>query len=282
MQQTRFDDFYSVLHAAAHKKIDPDWLTWFIGFTEGDGGLHTYNNNRSCLFGITQKEEDILLEIQTTLGFGKVYFDSSSNAYRYRVTSKADLFKLAILFNGKFATKNKINQLKSLIDVLNVDALSEEKLIFNSNPFIPSLNDSWLSGFTTAEGSFIAGVVNQKAKKSIVDSEGNIGIEEIMYRLVRIRFVLDQKEESILLHIKNLFGVGNIQKTSDFGVYRFNVVSIKSNNVVVDYFLAHPPKGKKLSAFIKWKSIREMLLEKKHLKEGGIELIEELAKDINN
>jgi hypothetical protein len=84
-----------------------------------------------------------------------------------------------------------------------------------------------------------------------VDSEGNIGIKEIMYRIVRIRFVLDQKEESILLHIKNLFGVGNIQKTSDFGVYRFNVVSIKSNNVVVDYFLAHPPKGKKLSAFIK-------------------------------
>lgn len=267
-----FKDFYSV-----HKHIDPDWLTWFIGFTEGDGGLHTYN--RSCLFGITQKEEDILLEIKSVLGFGKVYFDSSSNAYRFRVSSKDYILKLAILFNGKFATENKINQLKSWIDVLNADS---EKLIFNPNPFIPSLNDSWLSGFTTAEGSFIVGVVNQKAKKNIVDREGNIGVEEVTYQLVRVRFVIEQKEESIILHIKNIFGVGNTQKTADFGMFRFNVGSIKSTTVVVDYFLAYPPKGSKSSAFLKWKHIREMLLEKKHLKEGGIELIKELAKSINN
>jgi len=270
--QTQFNDFYSV-----HKYIDPDWLTWFIGFTEGDGGLHTYN--RSCLFGLTQKDEDILLEIQSTLGFGRVYFDSSSNAHRFRVTSKEDILKLAILFNGKFATKNKINQLKSWIDVLNADSV---KLIFNPNPFRPSLNDSWLSGFTTAEGSFIVGVVNQKTKKNIIDSEENIGVKEVIYQLVRVRFVIEQKEESIILYIKNLFGVGNIQKTSDIGMFRFNVGSIKSNAVVVDYFLAYPPKGQKLSAFIKWKSIRDMLLEKKHLKEGGIELIKELAKSINN
>ena len=51
--------------------------------------------------------------------------------------------KLAILFNGNFATINKINQLKLWIDVLNADSV---KLTFNPNPFLPSLNDSWLSG----------------------------------------------------------------------------------------------------------------------------------------
>lgn len=273
-KSTNFDDFYSV-----HKYIDPDWLTWFIGFSEGDGGLHVFNNNKSCLFGITQKEEDILLEIQSTLGFGRVYFDSSSNAYRYRVNAKGDLLKLAILFNGKFATKNKIDQLKKCIDVLNVD---NEKLTFNPNPFIPTLNDSWLSGFTTAEGSFIIGIVNQKSKKEVIDSEGNIGVKEVINQVVRVRFVLEQKEEFIILHMKNLFGVGNIQTTGDPGIFRYNVGSFKSNSVIVDYFLAYPPKGKKLSAFIMWKSIREMLLNKKHLEEGGIELIREMAKSINN
>jgi hypothetical protein len=84
------------------------------------------------------------LEIKSILGFGKVYFDSSSNAYRYRVNAKGDLFKLAILFNGKFATKNKIDQLKKCIDVLNVDGFASAgyKLTFNPNPFIPTLNDS--------------------------------------------------------------------------------------------------------------------------------------------
>ena len=262
-----------------HKYIDPNWLTWFIGFTEGDGGLHTFNNDKSCLFGLTQKEEDILLEVQSTLGFGKVYFDTSSNAYRYRVSTKSDILKLAILFNGKFATKNKIDQLKAWINVLNADSV---KLTFNPNPFIPTLNDSWLSGFTTAEGSFIVGIVNQKSKKDVLDSEGNRGVKEVTYQLVRIRFVLEQKEESIILNIKNIFGVGNVQTTADTGIFRYNVGSIKSNSVIVDYFLAYPLKGKKLSAFHKWKSIREMLLEKKHLKAGGMELIGESAKSINN
>lgn len=267
-----FDDFYSV-----HKFIDPNWLTWFIGFSEGDGGLHTYN--KSCLFGLTQKEESILQEIKSVLGFGRVYFDPSANAYRYRVSTKSDILKLAILFNGKLATKNKIDQLKLWINVLNADSV---KLTFNPNPFIPTLNDSWLSGFTTAEGSFIVGVVNQKSKKEVLDSEGNIGVKEVISQLVRIRFVLEQKEESILLHIKNIFGVGNVQKTTDLGVFRYNLGSFKSNSVTVDYFLAYPLKGKKQSAFLKWKSIREMLLEKKHLEAGGIELIREMAQSINN
>jgi hypothetical protein len=131
---SKFDEFYS-----AHKYIDPNWLTWFIGFTEGDGGLHCYKYSKSCLFGLTQKEEPILQEIQSVLGFGKVYFYISANAYRYRVTTNSENLKLAILFNGKFATINKINQLKLWIDVLNADSV---KLTFNPNPFVPSLNDS--------------------------------------------------------------------------------------------------------------------------------------------
>lgn len=208
-----------------------------------------------------------------------MYFDNTANAYRYRVSTKSDILKLAILFNGKLATKNKIDQLKLWISVLNSDY---EKLTFNPNPFIPTLNDSWLSGFTTAEGSFVVSVVNQKSKKEVIDSEGNLGVKEVIYQLARIRFVLEQKEESILLHIKNIFGVGNVQKTGDIRVFRYNIGSFKSNSVTVDYFLAYPLKGKKQSAFLKWKSIREMLLEKKHLEVGGIELIREMAKSINS
>ncbi len=188
-----------------------------------------------------------------------MYFDSSANAYRYRVTNKSDILKLAILFNGRLATKNKIDQLKTWINVLNADNV---KLTFNPNPFMPTLNDSWLSGFTTAEGSFMVGVVNKKSKKEVIDSEGNLGVKEVISQLFRVRFVIEQKEQSILLHIKNLFGVGNVQKTDDLGVFRYNIGSFKSNSVTVDYFIAYPLKGKKQSAFLKWKSIREMLLEK--------------------
>lgn len=180
------------------------------------------------------------------------------------MNQKCDILKLALLFNGKLATKNKIDQLKNWINVLNAESV---KITINPNPFIPTLNDSWLSGFTTAEGScsFMVGVVNKKTIKQVIDTEGNIGVKEVVSQLFRVRFVLEQKEESILLHIKNLFGVGNVQKTGDIGVFRFNIGSFKSNTVTVYYFLAYPLKGKKQSAFLKWKTIRDMLLEKKHL-----------------
>jgi hypothetical protein len=98
---SNYDAFYS-----SHKYIDPNWLNWFIGFSEGDGGLHFYNNT-NFIFGLTQApyalwrgiEEAVLQEVLSVLGLGRVYFDSTANAYRYRVTKKSDIFKLAILFN---------------------------------------------------------------------------------------------------------------------------------------------------------------------------------------
>jgi len=95
--------------------------------------------------------------------------------------------------------------------------------------------------------------------------DGNIGIRETNFHVVRIKFVLKQKNESILLHIKNIFGVDNVNKTSDIGVFRYNLGSFKSNSVTVNYFLAYPfkdKKNKKKYAFLKWKSIQDMLLEK--------------------
>ena len=86
-------------------------MTWFIGFSEGDGSLFVYKDR--CYFTIGQKEESILQEIQSVLGFAKVYFNSSTNTYAYKVNTSSDILKLAILFNSKLATKNKISKLEN-------------------------------------------------------------------------------------------------------------------------------------------------------------------------
>jgi len=92
---------------------------------------------------------------------------------------------------------------------------------------------------------------------------GNISIRETNFHVVHIKFGTEQKDESILLHIKNIFGVGDVNKTGDIGVFRYNLGSFKSNSVTVNYFLAYPLiKGQTKHAFLKWKSIRDMLLEK--------------------
>ena len=64
----KFKNFYTLL--PLHKKtIDSDFLSWFIGFFEGDG--HFCSDGR---VKITQSSRDIqvLYRLKTTLGFGVV------------------------------------------------------------------------------------------------------------------------------------------------------------------------------------------------------------------
>jgi hypothetical protein len=58
---------------------DFNWLTWFIGFSEGDGAILTYKGRPT--FVITQKEKEILLHIQKVLGFGIVREYKSFSRY---------------------------------------------------------------------------------------------------------------------------------------------------------------------------------------------------------
>lgn len=50
-----------------HKYIDPGWLQWFIGFTEGDGAILESKGRLS--FVIAQKDVGVLYHIQEVLGF---------------------------------------------------------------------------------------------------------------------------------------------------------------------------------------------------------------------
>ena len=52
------------------KRVNQDFLQWFIGFIEGDGSFIVSKNRLS--FIINQKEERILYHIKTYLGVGKV------------------------------------------------------------------------------------------------------------------------------------------------------------------------------------------------------------------
>lgn len=66
------NDFDFVEFERIYKVIDKDFLIWFIGFSEGDGSWIVRTKRRRILFQIGQKEEEILLYIKKTLGFGIV------------------------------------------------------------------------------------------------------------------------------------------------------------------------------------------------------------------
>nr|YP_010160552.1 hypothetical protein K4Y30_mgp16 [Gymnopilus junonius]QRH17738.1 hypothetical protein [Gymnopilus junonius] len=247
----------------SNKIISKEWLTWFIGFSEGDGALLTNKNN--VRFVLTQKEGVILYQIQEVLGFGTV--KQFNNFYRYIINDTQSILLLIYIFNGNLVLPHRQKQLGNWIKVINKKLNLDLNL--NITLIKPSLLDSWLSGFTDAEGCF--NIKIQPRPNTITG-----------YR-VALRFLLDQKNaESTLLIIRDLFGYGqvNLRKNTN-GVYRYSNNSFKGLLSVHDYFLTFPLKTKKVKSFNYWDIVFTMVLNKEHLVLEGLEKIRAIAKLIN-
>lgn len=277
-----YSRFY--LNQDTSHKIDPDWLVWFIGFSEGDGSIITSINakRKRIRFVITQKEKQILCHIQQTLGFGTVRYSINGNYYRYIVENNKDIYILATLFNRNLVLPYRNFQLYKWIETLN-------KSIFNTTSSLtmrykltvqdiiqattitqlPTLNDSWISGFTDAEGNFSCLI-----KKPT--------IKHPKYKC-SIRFILDQNDaEKLFFYISSLFTGGSVyHRKNTNNVFRIEIRSIKSIKIIYHYFTHYKLKTKKQYSFQKWCVIYNILLGKEHLTTKGIEEILLLSKQIN-
>lgn len=263
------------------KSIDSSWLTWFIGFSEGDGALLSYNNRPR--FVLTQKEGKILYEIQKKLGFGKVisynHKHINSGYHRYIVEDLNEILLLASIFNGNIVLLHRQNQLEKWISILNLKYgktyLFNELNIINlkliTKLIKPSLNDSWLSGFTDAEGCFNVNIFKRSATKT-----GGAA------RVV-LRYILDQKNASELLdEIRIMFKSGRINlrpKTNN--VYRYQLDAFKSIPLLKDYFEHFPLKSKKYSSYLNWLKVFYIVRDKDHLTLDGLDNIKKIKKSIN-
>jgi len=104
-----------------------EWLTWFIGFAEGDGAIQTYGEGKRTRFVLTQKESDILYKIRYKLKIGVVkhfHFPQGKSGnkndfYRWIVDNPSHILLLAFLFNGNLALNHIIKQLALWVNALN-------------------------------------------------------------------------------------------------------------------------------------------------------------------
>ena len=132
------------------KKINTQFLEWFIGFTEGDGSFVISKNK--VYFDITQSLNDIqvLYYIKKELGFGKVLIRSEKqrNVGVFYVTSEENFLRLINIFNGNISTYYKKEQFKNWLNVFNNQY--KKNILFINRLVLPSLNTGWLSGFADA------------------------------------------------------------------------------------------------------------------------------------
>jgi hypothetical protein len=255
----------------SHKKsgkIDPAFLEWFVGFSEGDASFIVSKGR--LFFIINQKEEKVLHRIRTELGFGKV---STYNTYsRFIVADRDNVERLIHLFNGNLVLHKTNHRFELWVQQWNLLSREEKRVtLFSQNKLSSLENNGWLSGFTDADGCFNA--VQTK------DSRHSLG-----WRL-RLRFILDQKSEKDLLEkVKNLFGSGVISQRQEVDdMWRFTCTSILSHQVVTDYFNRHPLRTVKKVSFLRFTSLLRYITNRPVLPWEGkvLKRIENLIKKIS-
>lgn len=241
---------------------------WFIGFVEGDGSF-IINKDGYLEFKITQSSVDaqILFYIKKSLGFGVVRIqDKKNNTHCFRVRDKEGLSKIISVINGNIFLDTRKEQFKLWLKAYN--AKYKQNIIYLENLNKPSFKNSWLCGFTDAEGCFTCSITTP-------DNTDRIG------GLVRVRYILSQKGNYNQITYLAEMLKGKTHYLKSYGGYNITVNTTKLSNVV-EYFALYPLKTRKNIVYYNWIKIYKLVLNKKHLTNEGFNLIKKYINNINN
>lgn len=269
-----------------HKQPDISFLQWLIGFTEGNGSF-VLSKRYDLSFVITQSNRDlnILNYIKNNLNIGNIVLQSKkNNTYRYLIRNKKDLYLICLLFNGNIVLPTKnirfiqfLNRLNEYIykynKTLNIDNF---KLIIPYHYCVlPSIDNSWITGFIDAEGCFSCSILSNH------------------HANFRARFILSQKwdiNKYVLEHILSLFNIyygnnkslGTIVPHSSNNTWELRINGLNNCLNLSHYFIKYPLKSNKNISFNKFMIILNKLNNKEHLDSKIRNNIKLLCKNINN
>lgn len=249
-----FDQFYFKYNEHLPKNTLPSakFLTWFIGFTEGEGSFIVNNRGDLC-FVITQSKIDIFIleHIKEILGFGKVIPQSKTTS-RYVTQNKKEIELLIHLFNGNLILPRRKQKFEEFVKGFNT-WVTKGRIRLNTieikyTSILPSLDNSWLSGFTDGEGCFTCSINKDKG--------------------FSFNFNISQKWEQnvkILEHFCLLFNGGKVSKHTSSNAYEYRITGLVNCKNIFTYFDNYNLITKKSVSYLAWKEVHADLLNKDHL-----------------
>ena len=244
------------------------FLTWFVGFTEGEGSF-IVNNRGDLAFIVTQSTSDIkvLDHIKEILGFGKVISQSIKTS-RYITQNKREIEIIINLFNGNIILPTRKIIFNRFIEGYNnwvsKGRIRLDSVLYIDNLIYPSLSNSWLCGFTDGEGCFSC---------SIKKSKG-----------FSFNFSIAQKGKAnlpILKHLNSIFVNGIVSDHYVKDVYEYRIGGIKNCVSVFPYYDKHNLITKKSLSYLLWKSVYNDLLNRDHLDDEKRQILKEKVRLIN-
>jgi hypothetical protein len=247
---------------------------YLAGLIEGDGYITITNQDRVILsITFNLKDKPLAEKLLSYLGKGSIV-KRKSNCIELRFSHKQTLCKIIELINGKFRTP-KIYQLYKLIDWMNKKhshprGTDITKLPLNDGPI---LNDSWLSGFIDADGSFyIRDSLKQIICKFNLEQRKIYPKTNESYNLILNKICLAL---NVKLHIRE-----RISKKKSYYIIRLeNQNAIK---LLIGYLDTYPLLSSKHLDFLSWKIVFNEIINKNHMTVEGRKLVSLHKNQMNN
>lgn len=187
--------------------------------------------------------------------------DTVNNTSQFKVRKKQDIFNLIHIFNGNL--KNKNIQFKLWLTSYNS---LYNHIIKQKNTISPTgLNDSWLSGFTDAEGCFTVSATKSKLYNSTQ---------------VTVRYIVSQKSDLNLLSEISILLDGKLHYLKSYDGYNMTVSLTKLGKTIA-YFNKYNQLTKKKYSYVFWYEVYKLVIAKKHLTRQGLYLIKTLMITFN-
>lgn len=291
-------------------KLDP----WFItGFTDAEGSfMLTISKTAETRIGyrirpiyqieLSERDLELLKKIQAFFGGIGFITKATKGCLAFRVRSLEELKIIIAHFDSyplktkkradfelfKLAVSKLINKehlkLKGFKEVLSIrasmnlglsDSLKEafpgivpvvRPEVINDKVFQPQ----WLSGFISGEGCFFV---------NLSKSDTNL----IGYK-VSLLFTLTQhsRDLELLESIKEYLGCGAVKQSSSRAICILKVIKFSDNfEKIIPFINKHKIFGVKLSDFIDWCEVAELINSKKHLTPEGLEKIKLIKARMN-
>ena len=249
------------IHVPKHlKPLNDEQLGHYLaGLIDGDGH---FSSQQQLIIVFNSSDIHLAYYIKKIIGFGQVKKVKLKNAYIYIISNKEGIIRILNLINGKLRTLNKFNQV--INNILTHPKFSEEAGEFNINETNDFYNH-WIAGFSDADASFQIKIVKRDNKPRPE---------------IRLNFQIDQKDNNILLQIKDIFG-GNIGYRKNQDTYYYGSTSFGSAKKVINYFDNFHLQSSKHNNYLKWRKAYILIQNSKHLTEIGIEKICLLKNSMN-
>ena len=249
------------IHVPTHKKPANDMQLghYLAGLIDGDGH---FSSKQQLVIAFNSLDASLAYYLKKKIGYGSVYKVKNKNSVILVIAAIKGIEKVISLINGKLRSKGKLNQIST--NILNHIKFKDFSYITTLNLNTNNdLHNLWLAGFSDADSSFQIKLIHRNQRTE-----------------VRLNFLIDQKENDLLVLIKGFIG-GNIGYRANQNTYYYGSTSFGSANKVINYFDKYHLLSSKHVNYLKWRKAYIVIQNKDHLNKYGIDKITKLKNTMN-